>query len=192
MQKKNWLQSSVIYYRKDNIMKKTLLLATIIALAASSVYANEKAAQEGGFPPPPPCVKGAPCDVKGPHCNRPPKVDIEQKLKLTEEQKAKAKALRVETREQMRPIMEAIRTKTEQKEIIKNNKNMTAEAQCEQVEKLNKQIFELKKQARDLRLKNERDFESILNQKQKKTLDKIKADAKKNMSKGRKCPPPMK
>ena len=172
-------------------MKKTLLLAAIIALGSSMVYANPKCAGDEGFPPPPPGVKGAPCELaKGPHCKCPPKVDIEKKLKLTEEQKAKSKALRMETREQMRPIMEAIRTKTEQKEIIKRNKNMTAEAQCEQVEKLNKQINELRKQARDLRLKNERDFESILTQKQKKTLDKIKEDAKKNMAKNKKCPPP--
>lgn len=171
-------------------MKKTLLLAAIIALGSSMVYANPKAPNDGGFPPPPPCASAPKDMVKGPKCDRPPKIDIEKKLKLTEEQKAKAKALRAETREQMRPVMEAIRTKTEQKEIIKNNKNMTAEAQCEQVEKLNKQISELRKQARDLRLKNERDFESILTQKQKKTLDKIKADAKKNMAKNKKCPPP--
>ena len=48
---------------------------------------------------------------------------------------------------------------------------------------MNNQINELHKQARDLRLKNERDFEGILTAKQKKELDKIKADRKKEMEK---------
>ena len=47
----------------------------------------------------------------------PLEITVEQKLKLTPDQKARAKALRMEAREQMRPIIEAIKTKKEQKEI---------------------------------------------------------------------------
>jgi Spy/CpxP family protein refolding chaperone len=41
-------------------------------------------------------------------------------------------------------------------------------------------------------MKNEKDFESILTQKQKKQLDKIKEEARKNMDKNKKQGPPPK
>jgi Spy/CpxP family protein refolding chaperone len=175
-------------------MKRKLLLATLIALG-STTMAFASPQQNGNCPPPPAgfgCGDGPACQKP---CDRPPmnaKGNIEEKLKLTTEQKAKAKQLRMDAREQMQPIMEAIKTKQEQKEIIKRNQSLTAAAQCEQVEKLNKQISELKKQARDIRMKNEKDFESILTQKQKKQLDKIKEEARKNMDKNKKQGPPPK
>ena len=163
-------------------MKKTLLLAALLTLGATTMaYAGECGPQ--GCPPfgPPPAGMNKPCC----HKHHPPKVNIEQKLKLTDEQKAQAKQLRMEGREQMEPIMNAIHTKYEQKELIKRSKDIKTQAKLEQIEKINAQIDALHKQARDLRLKNERDFEAILTQKQKKELDKIKAEARKNMAKNR-------
>ena len=120
----------------------------------------------------------------------PPKMNLDEQLKLTDEQKAQAKELRMQAREQMKPIVEALKTKQEQKQIIKRNQSLTAEAQCEQVEKLNAEIVELKKQAREIRLKNQKDFEAILTEKQKKELQKIKTNARKEMmKKHKKCPP---
>lgn len=158
-------------------MKKSLLLFALIA-ACSSTMAFA-CPQQGGFPPPPP---GAfrPCCHK-PHCApKPPKFNIEEKLNLTDEQKAQAKQLRMDTRKQMQPIMEAIQTKYEQKEIIKRNRKLTAKAQCEEVEKLNKEINELKRQAHDLRVKNAKDFEALLTPEQKAELKKIKEQARKD------------
>ena len=166
-------------------MKKTLLLATLLTIGASTMaYAGEGCPfAQGGFPPPPPGAK--PCMDK-PCCkHQPPKVNMDEKLKLTDKQKEQAKQLRAQGREQMEPIMNAIHTKYEQKELLKRSTDITTEAKLEQIEKLNSQINVLQKQARDLRLKNERDFESILTAKQKKELDKIKADARKNMEKRR-------
>lgn len=165
-------------------MKKTLLLATILTLGATTMaYAGcpyEKAQGEcpAGAPP-----KGCPAMHKPGEFQRPPRVNMDEKLKLTDEQKAKAKEQRMQSREQMRPIMEAIRTKQEQKALIKKSTDITTEAKLEQIEKLNSQINDLHKQAHDLRLKNERDFESILTSKQKKELDKIKSEAKNNAQK---------
>jgi len=166
-------------------MKKTLLAATLLVLGTTMAYAGPQGEPPMGPPPGDgPCMERPGCRPGG------PKVDIEKKLKLTPEQKAKAKALRMESREQIRPIMDAIKTKMEQKEIIKHNQSLSAAAQCEQVEKLNKQINELKRQAQDIRIRNERDFESLLTSKQRKTLDKIKSDARKDMMKNhKKCPP---
>ena len=166
-------------------MKRTLLVASLLVLGGAMAYAGPQ-----GEPPMGPHPMDGPCCARPcpNHCG--PKVDIEQKLKLTPDQKARAKALRMEAREQMRPIMEAIKTKKEQKEIIKHNRSLTAAAQCEQVEKLNNQINELKRQARDIRIKNERDFEALLTAKQKKELAKIRENARKEMMKNHKKQPP--
>ena len=171
-------------------MKKTLLLATLLTLGTTLAYAGPQGCPACGGPQGGPPFGPPPCGMQKP-CNKqhPPKVNIEQKLKLTDEQKAQAKELRRQGREQMEPIMNAIHTKFEQKELIKQSKDLKTEAKVEQIEKLNNQINALKKQAHDLRLKNERDFEAILTQKQKKELDKIKAEAKKNMDKNMKKAP---
>ena len=55
---------------------------------------------------------------------------------------------------------------------------------------MNNQINELKRQARDIRIKNERDFEALLTAKQKKELVKIKENARKEMMKNHKKQPP--
>ena len=169
-------------------MKKTLLLAAILTLGASTMaFAGEGCpACHRGFPPPPNCkpCMGQPC------CKQhPPKVNLDEKLKLTDAQKEKAKAIRKQGREEMEPIMNAIKTKFEQKELIKRSTDITTEAKLEQIEKLNNQINALHKQARDLRLKNEREFESILTASQKKELEKLKADAKKNFEKNKMSAP---
>ena len=132
---------------------------------------------QGGFPPPP--NGGKHCMQKPGEFKHPPRINLDEKLKLTEQQKAKAKEIRMQGREEMEPIMNAIKTKHEQKQIIKRSTDITTEAKLEQVEKLNNQINALKKQARDLRLKNEKDFEAILTPAQKKELDKLKAEGKK-------------
>ena len=166
-------------------MKKTLLLATLLVFGASTMaYAGEGCCPvcKPGVPP---AQGGKPCMGK-PCCkHQPPKINMDEKLKLTDKQKEQAKQLRKQGREQMEPIMNAIKTKYEQKELIKRSNDITTEAKLEQIEKLNSQINTLHKQAHDLRLKNERDFEAILTAKQKKELDKIKADARKNMEKQR-------
>lgn len=170
-------------------MKKKLLMLSLLAACTSTMAF---ACPEGNHCPPPPGFgpHGPACHK--PCCPPPPKCNLDEKLKLTEAQKEQAKALRMQSREQMRPIMEAIKTKHEQKEIIKRNRNMTAEAQCEQVEKLNAQISELKKQAHDLRVKNEKDFEAILTPKQKAEFNKLKQERRKEMAKNFKkgCPQP--
>ncbi len=162
------------------MMKKKLLMLGLVAACTSTMAF---ACPDGKCPPPPcrPC--GPDAGFHRPCCPPPPMHNLDEKLKLTTAQKEKAKALRMETREQMRPIMEAIKTKHEQKEIIKHNRNMTATAQCEQVAKLNAEISELEKQAHDLRIKNEKDFESILTQKQKNEFNKLKQQQRKQMAK---------
>lgn len=162
------------------MMKKKLLMLGLVAACTSTMAF---ACPDGKCSPPLCRHCGPDAGFHRPCCPPPPMHNLDEKLKLTTAQKEKAKALRMETREQMRPIMEAIKTKHEQKEIIKHNRNMTAAAQCEQVAKLNAEISELEKQAHDLRIKNEKDFESILTQKQKNEFNKLKQQQRKQMAK---------
>ena len=166
-------------------MKKTLLLAAILTLGATTIaYAGCPCGNgQCGCPAGAPNKGCKPCVQKPANFQHPPRVNMDERLNLTDEQKAKAKELRMQSREQMEPIMNAIRTKQEQKALIKRSTDIKTEAKLEQIEKLNNQINELHKQARDLRLKNQRDFEALLTAQQKKELDKIKSEAKTNMQK---------
>ena len=157
-------------------MKKLLLMGLITLGTSTMAFA---------CPPDKACPVGPqfrPACHK-PHCCPPPKCNIAEELQLTDEQKAQAKELRLKARAEMKPIFEAIKTKYEQKEIIKRNRNMTAEAQCEQVEKLNNEISALKNQLHDLRVQNKKDFEAILTPEQKEKLKKIKQQARKDRAK---------
>ena len=91
------------------MIKKTLILASILAFAASTqVYAED--AQ-----PAVPTKKADPAVEKAsPECHKPPKrpecnkkkSEFEKRLKLTEEQKAQAKQIRMKGHEEMKPVME--------------------------------------------------------------------------------------
>ena len=67
--------------------------------------------------------------------------------------------------------------------------------QGKKIDKLNEEIGSLKRQIHEIQIKNMKDFESILTAKQKKTLDKIKMESRRNFQKNHKsgcrpCPPP--
>lgn len=115
---------------------------------------------------------------------------FEQKLGLTEVQKLKAKELRKAGHERMKPVMEQIRAKKQEANNIRNSK-LTVQEQEEKLTAIDKDLAELKKQARDIKKQNMKDFESILTNKQKKTLKNMKKEGRKNFEKQRKeLPPP--
>lgn len=102
---------------------------------------------------------------------------FEQRLNLTDKQKAKAKAIHQQGREEMRPIMMKIEVKRQEIETVKLTK-MTERAQKERIDQINAEIKELEKQAQEIRKKNSQEFESILNKKQKAELEKMKAEGR--------------
>ena len=102
---------------------------------------------------------------------------FEQRLNLTDKQKAKAKAIHQKGREEMRPIMMKIEVKRQEIETVKLTK-MTERAQKERIEQINSEIKELEKQAQEIRKKNSQEFESILNKKQKAELEKMKSEGR--------------
>ena len=166
-------------------MKKTLILASLLAFTMTSAFANVDLPQS-------PCDKKLP-PIEGKMQPPPPKFDkekmakkqaeFEQKLKLTEEQKAQAKEIRLKGHEEMKPIMDKMMAKKLEIDAVKNNGSITVDEQKAQLGKLFSEMKELKKQARDLRIKNMQEFESILTEKQKKTLAQMKEEGKKNFKK---------
>lgn len=102
---------------------------------------------------------------------------FEQRLNLTDKQKAKAKAIHQKGREEMRPIMMKIEVKHQEIETVKLTK-MTERAQKERIDQINSEIKELEKQAQEIRKKNSQEFESILNKKQKAELEKMKSEGR--------------
>lgn len=102
---------------------------------------------------------------------------FEQRLNLTDKQKAKAKVIHQKGREEMRPIIMKIEVKRQEIETVKLTK-MTERAQKERIDQINAEIRELEKQAQEIRKKNSQEFESILNKKQKAELEKMKAEGR--------------
>lgn len=167
-------------------MKKTLLLSGVLMFAMST--------QCFAAPQTPcgiPTVKvnsdqQAPVELKQkpkrPDAMEKRKADFEKRLKLTDEQKVQAKAIREKTHEQMRPIMEKIRAKHQEIRMIRMSR-MAVEMQDEKIAAIKVELKELNKQARELRQQNMKEFEAILTPKQQKELKKMKAEGRKNFEK---------
>ena len=161
-------------------MKKLLILAGVIALTSTmQVFAEEPPVADGPCPikkiecAKPKC--NAPKDFKKMQCERMQK--FENDLKLTDEQKAKAKALREAEAEKIKPILDQIKVKhDEMKQVF--DKKLTLKERQEELAPIRKDLFELKKQIRDIKRQGKKDFEAILTKKQLKKLEKIKKEHK--------------
>ena len=95
----------------------------------------------------------------------------------------------MEGQKEIRPLFEQLKTKQEQKRALLNSQ-ITKKEQIEMIDTLNQDIYKLKREIREVRVKNMKEFESILTDQQKKTLDKIKMDSRKEFKKHHKnCKP---
>lgn len=106
---------------------------------------------------------------------------FEKRLKLTDEQKLKAKELRERGREEMKPIFDAIKAKHEELTAIRNSKGSKEEAQ-----KIRNELQELHKKAHEQKMKNMKEFEAILSKKQLKELEKMKEEGRKKFEQAHK------
>lgn len=187
-------------------MKKTLIMASLLVFAVSTAAFAEEAQQV-------PTNNNQPAKC---NCQRPQKgpdfakrhAEFEQRLKLTDEQKAKAKELREQGFEKMKPVMEKMKEKRAEIEAVKLSK-ISTEAQKEKIDQLHKEIGALKQEAHRLRMENMKNFEAILTKSQLKELKKMKEEGRKKYDKefrkhphpkfgpefgprpGCNCPPPM-
>ena len=175
------------------MLKKSLIMASLLMFASASMcFADTKAPCNCGKPKCN-CAKQAPCN-----CKKPPKgpdfakrnAEFEKRLKLTDEQKAKAEAIRRKGFEQMQPLMAKMKEKKGEIEGIKKSKLLERDKQA-QIEQLQKEITALKRGMHELRMQNMKEFESILTSKQLKELKKMKDEGRKKFEKEhKKCPCP--
>ena len=115
---------------------------------------------------------------------------FEKKLNLTEVQKLKARELRKSGHEKMKPVMEQIKIKKQEAEMVRNSK-LSVQAQEEKLTQIDKDLAVLEKEAQTIRKQNMKDFETILTKNQKKTLKNMKKEGRKNFDKKRReLPPP--
>ena len=102
-----------------------------------------------------------------------PIMNLEEELKLNDSQKAQAKANRIKTRKEMKPIMDEIRTKKEAiLDII--DSDLTQEEQQKKIKPIRDEIKALYKKANALREKNMKEFEKILTRTQKSKFEQLK------------------
>ncbi len=173
-------------------MKRTLILASVLAFTMSAALAN----------PQPPCPPEGDCPKPPMHQGKmmpppPPeakkmkdkRAEFDKKLQLTEEQKAKAKEIRMNGHKEMKPIMEQMKAKKIQIDQIAKS-NISEEEKVQKIAPIKEELKTLRNQAKDLRIKNTQEFEAILTAKQKKTLEKMKKEAKKNFKKQHPKRPP--
>ena len=151
-------------------MKKTLILASILVFATSmaTFASTEKTVQN---------EQASNVKSEKPYCKMPPPPkgpdfqkrheQFEKRLNLTDEQKTKAKELREEGFEQMKPIMEKVKEK--QKEAFELQKN----GDSEKLEQVKKELGALKHEAHEIRMQNMKNFEELLTAQQKKELKNL-------------------
>lgn len=115
------------------------------------------------------------------------RAEFDKKLGLTDEQKAKSEQIRKDGFEKMKPIMDQIKVKKDEIKTIRENGSLTQAEANAKVQALHKEIMELKGQAKEIRKQNMQDFEAILTDKQKKTLEKMKQEGRKEFAKKHKA-----
>ena len=167
------------------MMKKALLIASLMVFGTCATFAADSTAS-ANVTPTKSTVQTKECNCK----KRPPvspefkkrQADFENRLKLTDEQKAQAKEIRQKGIEQMKPIMEKIKEKLAEAEAVKRSR-MAVEMQQEKLAQIHKEIGAVKREAHELRMQNMKDFEAILTKKQLKELKKMKEEGRKNFEK---------
>ena len=175
-------------------MKKLAIMMCALCIVSSAAYAagekiggaeaetNVQTTNEG--------IKNPPSKEEMIKLRKAREAAFEQKLGLTEAQKAKVKELRIEGRKKMKPVMEQIKLKRQEARVVKLSR-ISVEMQEEKLAVIDKELAKLEKQANQIRKQNMKDFESILTRDQKKILKQMKKEGRENFKRGqRPCPPP--
>ena len=184
-------------------MKKLAVLLCALTLISTAAIAEETTGAPTAEQKAPAAAPAVNEGIKNPDNvkNRPSKEEMmkirkareaafEKKLGLTDEQKAKAKELRIKGHEQMKPVMEQLISKKKEAEMVKRSR-IASWAQEEKLAAIDKEIQELEKQANSIRKQNMKDFESILTRDQKKILKQMKKEGRQRFEERKKlCPPP--
>lgn len=151
-------------------MKKVLVLASLLCMTAAGVNAVE-------IPATPKAEVKPPQQERFQRENR-----FEVRLGLTEVQKLKARQVRIKGHEELDPVIEQIRAKKQEAEMIRRSR-MAVQMQEEKLAVIDKELAELDKRAKEIKRNNMKEFESILTRDQKKILKNMKKEGRKNYHK---------
>ena len=102
---------------------------------------------------------------------------FEKRLGLTEEQKIKAKELRIKGHEKIKPVIDEIIAKKQEAKMVKMSR-IAVQVQEERLDIIDKELKVLEKKAHDIRKANMKEFESILTRQQKKILKQMKKEGR--------------
>ena len=145
-------------------MKKLLILLAMAMISFNTVIANEAITQP---------------DTNSSHQKERLQrmAAFEQRLGLTEEQKIKARALRLQGYEKMKPVMEEIKNKHQEAKMVKLSR-ISVQMQEEKLAKIDEELKVLEKKAHEIRTQNMKEFEKILTRDQKKILKQMKKEGR--------------
>lgn len=161
-------------------MKKILVLLLAVYLSSVTVQAKIPEDTMKNRPPMPPRM------TEQERAQR--ESAFEQRLGLTEEQKQKSKELRLEGRDKIKPVIEKMKSREAEIEMVKKSK-LSQQEQENKLNSLNADLKSLRKQAHDIRVENMKSFEEILTPEQKQTLKEMKQEGRQEFNK-RHMPPP--
>lgn len=148
-------------------MKKLFVLLFAVGFAVSAVVAKEAQPQRPEQMKP----------TKMLELRKAREAAFEKKLGLTEEQKAQARELRIKGHEKMKPIMDQIRDKKKEAEMVKMSRIAIRDQEA-RLAVIDAELRKLEKQAMEIRKSNFKEFESILTREQKRTLKQMKKEGK--------------
>ena len=103
---------------------------------------------------------------------------FEKRLGLTEEQKIKAREIRKQGHDKIKPVIEQIIAKKQEAKIVKMSR-IAVQVQEERLNAIDAELRILEKKAHDIKKANMKEFESILTKEQKKILKQMKKEGRK-------------
>ncbi len=155
-------------------MKKTLILLTLFSLTLSANAAEQKLEVN----------KVQKSEVQAKKIDQRMHRDMifEQRLGLTELQKLKAREIRRNGHENLKPVLDEIKSKKQEAEMVRRSR-MAVQMQEEKLTVIDNELKILEKKAQDIRRANMKEFESILTREQKRTLKNMKKEGRKRYHK---------
>lgn len=147
-------------------MKKVLTLLTAFVLSLSVVNAAEEGKQTN-------MQYQSQASVRLQRENA-----FEKRLGLTDEQKVKAKEIRIKGHEKMKPVIEEIKAKKQEAKMVKMSR-IAVQVQEERLAVIDAELKVLEKKAHDIKKSNMKEFESILTREQKQILKQMKKEGRK-------------
>lgn len=106
--------------------------------------------------------------------------EFNKALGLSDEQVVKAKEIRANGHNKMKPLMEKKKAKINEIRSVMADDNMTVKAQDKKIELLRNELKLINQDIRQVRRDNEKEFTSILNEEQKAKYAQIKEEGKKH------------